>query len=77
MTIAEINILHDKAKDKKDGIYSFRGNLWVVKGGNFIAYADPFGRCYQRMGSFNAYLGQVETYRRKDELKKWIKANAK
>jgi hypothetical protein len=31
MTIEETNLLHEKAKGRKDGIYSFRGNLWVVK----------------------------------------------
>jgi hypothetical protein len=38
MTIYEINILNEKAKTRKDGIFSFRGNLWVVKNHRFIAY---------------------------------------
>ena len=73
MTVDVINILHDKAKDRKDGIYSYQGNLWVVKDKKFIAYSDPYGNCFQRMGSFNACLGKVESYKRKDSLKEWLK----
>ena len=36
MTIDETNLLVEKAKLRKDGIYSFRGNLWVVKDNKFI-----------------------------------------
>jgi hypothetical protein len=70
MTIEELNLLHEKAKTRKNGIYSFRGNLYVVKNNNFIAFADYFGECYQRMGSFNVKIGKVEPYNRKKELMK-------
>ena len=53
MTIEETNILHEKSKEDKDGVYSFRGNLWVVKAVGFIAFANPFGECYQRIEAFN------------------------
>lgn len=74
MTIEEINILHEKAKDRKDGVYSFRGNLWAVKGGKFIVFANPFGECYQRMGVFNAFIGKVEGYDRKQKLMEWLRS---
>ena len=74
MTIEETNILHDKAKMRKDGIYSFRGNLWVVKNGKFVAFSDYFGNCYQRMGSFNASIGKVESYDRKQKLSEWLRS---
>lgn len=74
MTIEETNILHNKAKNKKDGVYSFRGNLWVVKNGNFIAFANQFGDCYQRMGVFNHKIGTVKTYERKQKLIEWLRS---
>jgi hypothetical protein len=74
MTVDELNILHEKAKTRKDGVYNFRGNLWVVKSNQFIAYADLFGRCFQRMGAFNAVIGEVQSYQRKEALLKWLKS---
>jgi len=74
MTIEETNLIHEKAKTRKDGVYSFRGNLYAVKGGEFIAFANLFGVCYQRMGSFNIEIGRVERYERKEKLIKWIKS---
>lgn len=74
MTIDETNILHEKAKHRKDGIYSFRGVLWVVKDNRFIAFADHLGRCFKRTGAFNVQIGEVESWRRRDALAKWLKA---
>jgi hypothetical protein len=74
MTIEETNILHEKAKTKKDGIYSYKGNLYVVKNNNFIAFSDYYGNCYMRMGAFNALIGKVERYDRKLQLTKWLKS---
>ncbi len=68
MTIEETNMLHEKAKTRKDGVYSFRGNFWVVREGKFLAFANPFGECYQRMGAFNVQIGKVESYDRKKRL---------
>lgn len=73
MTIDETNILHEKAKTRKDGVYSFRGNLWAVKDNKFIAFANNFGECYQRMGAFNYQIGTVERYDRKQKLMDWLK----
>ena len=74
MTISEINILHEKAKTKKDGIYSYRNNYYAVKNGRFIAYANFMGECFQRMGAFNAVIGKVDHYDRKNKLKEWLKS---
>jgi len=73
MTIDELNLLNEKAKSRKDGVYSFRGNLWVVKNGNFVAYSNYSGECFQRMGAFNIQIGKVERYDRKMKLMKWLK----
>jgi len=74
MTIEETNLLHDKAVGRKDGVYSFRGNLWVVKNEKFVAFADYFGNCYQRFGSFNASIGKVDRYDRKQKLTEWLRS---
>ena len=72
MKIDEVNILHEKAKDRKDGIYSYRGNLWVVKNNRFVAYADYSGKCFQIMGMFTVCIGETDRYKRKELLTKWL-----
>ena len=57
MTIDETNLLHKKAETRKDGVYSFRGNLWVVKSKRFIAFCNNKGEVLQRFGSFNTQIG--------------------
>ncbi len=73
MTTEDTNILHEKAKNRKDGVYSFHGHLWVVKSREFIAFADPFGQCYQRLGSFNVAIGKVDKHLRREHLLKLLK----
>lgn len=66
MTIEETNILHEKAKTQKDGVYSYRGNLWVVKSNRFIAFVNNRGEVWQRFGSFNTKIGDlnmIETWK--------------
>jgi hypothetical protein len=75
MTIEETNILHEKAKSRKDGVYSFRGNLWVVKSSKFIAYANYKGEVLQRFGAFNTQIGDLSTIERwywKKKLKEFL-----
>jgi len=76
MTIDETNLLTEKAKKRKNGVYSFRSYFWVVKNNRFIAFSDYHGNCYIRMGAFNAILGKVDTYNRKQELLKWLKTQS-
>jgi len=74
MTIDEINLLHDKAKIRKDGVYSCHCNFYVVKDHKFVAFANYFGECYQRMGSFNVKIGTVkERFNLKKKLIEWLK----
>jgi len=71
MKIEETNLLVDKAKTKKDGIYSFKSFKYVVKNGRFILFSDYFGNIYQRVGNFNVFLGKVkERYEIIKELRK-------
>ena len=75
MRIDEINLLYKKAQSKKDGVYSFRGNLWAVKGGKFVAFIRPRGQFLQRFGSFNAQIGDFSSIERriwKKKLVEWL-----
>ena len=77
MTIAETNLLHKKAETKKDGVYSFRGNLWAVKGSKFVAFVNPRGQVLQRFGSFNNQIGDlssIERYEWKNKLVEWLRS---
>ena len=74
MTIDEANLLIDKAKTRKDGVYSFRSFYWVVKSNKFVAYSNCFGECYQRMGSFVVSIGKVERYEAKKKLIEWLRS---
>ena len=74
MTIEETNMLTVKAKNRKDGIYAFKGYYWIVKNNQFVAFATPFGQCYHRCGSFNINIGKVERYDRKRQLSEWLKS---
>lgn len=73
MKISECNILIEKAKSRKDGVYSYKGYLYVVKKHAFVAFSDPFGVCYQRMGSFNVRIGKVDRHDRRKNLADWLK----
>jgi hypothetical protein len=72
MTIDETNLLHKKAETKKDGVYSFRGNLWGVKSGKFVAFVNPRGQVLQRFGSFNTQIGDLSSVERWDWKKKLV-----
>jgi hypothetical protein len=73
MTIAERNLLIDKAKSKKDGVYMCIPYMYVVKNNSLIAYSDYFGVCYSCHGYFNVQIGKVERYDRKKALTKYLK----
>lgn len=76
MKISEANILIEKAKVRKDGVYSYKGNLWAVKNNVFVAFINPFGEVYQRNGSFLIMLGVVkEKYERRKKLTEWLQKN--
>jgi hypothetical protein len=73
MKIDDINILQEKAKTRKDGVYTHKDIIYIVKGSKFIAYADNFGECFLRMGIFNVPIGKVVRYDRKRMLTDYLK----
>jgi hypothetical protein len=72
MTVDETNLLHKKAETRKDGVYSFRGNLWAVKNGKFVAFIDAHGQVLQRFGAFNAVIGDLSSVERWNWKKKLV-----
>lgn len=77
MTIDERNILIEKSKSRKDGVYSYKDNLYVVRNNNLIAFADYFGECYQCAGAFNIKIGRVARHDRRQHLVRWLNSNNK
>lgn len=77
MTVDQVNKLHKKAETRKDGVYSYEGVLWVVKNKHFIAFLEPNGDFLQRMGAFNALIGNLSTIEWKVDRRKrvieWLK----
>ncbi len=77
MTIDEINLLNERAKTRKDGVYLFRGNLWCVKSNKFLAFCNSRGIVSQRFGSFNTQIGDFSTIERwhwRKKLIEWLRS---
>jgi hypothetical protein len=75
MKADELNIIHEKAKTKNTGVYSFRGNLYAVKDGHFLAFVNLKGEVLRRAGSFNLLIGNlssIERYHWKKKLVEWL-----
>lgn len=73
MKIDERNALIERASTKKDGVYSYKGYLYVVKNNNMVAFADHFGDCYSCQGVFNVKIGHCEKYDRKKKLLEYLR----
>ncbi len=72
MTIDENNILFEKAKSRKDGVYSYKGYFWVVKDKRFIAFATSSGDFYERFGMGNVKLGKFD-YPIRTKVVQWLR----
>lgn len=73
MEISIHNNLIDKSKTRKDGVYQYKGYLYLVKNNNFIAYADYFGNLNTVHGVFHHTHGKCERYDRKKKLLEYLK----
>ena len=57
-TAENLNLIHEKARTKADGVYSFRGLKYRVENGVFTHYADYETGCImERVGNFSVTLG--------------------
>jgi len=57
-----VNLIIDKARDKADGIYSFRGIMFKVRNGGVTHWAAG-GIILQAMGRFNTQVGSYDPRR--------------
>jgi len=61
LTIENESIILDKAKLKKDGVYTFRGVGYRVKDG-FITHFSSDGKILERAYGFNCVVGSYQGY---------------
>lgn len=64
--IENLNLISEKSKTKKNGVYSFRGITYKVEDGRCFVYAVD-GKIFQSFGNFVVVIGK---YGRGDNLKK-------
>lgn len=60
-TPENLNAIHDRAKGRRDGVYSFRGMKYRVKAGRFTHFAYN-GVILERAGNFNVEIGTHTGY---------------
>lgn len=73
MKVTQHNEIIDRAKARKDGVYSYQGYLYMVKNGFFKGYADPYGDVYLVVYGWHTKRGHCEPYQRKQKLKELLK----
>ena len=69
-TIDNLNLIVDKAKTKKDGVYSFRGMGYRVEDGALTHFSYG-GKILLRGGNLNFVIGRYSGY--SDNAKKTLK----
>ena len=72
MKITTVYEMIDKAKNKKNGIYSHKGHKYVVAN-NDVKYVSEGKDIFQLLGSFTVRIGIVEKYMMQDSLKSLLK----
>jgi hypothetical protein len=58
-TIENTNKAIDKAKSKKDGVFTLSGMYYRVKN-NYVTHIAGYGEVLQRAGHFNVLVGRYE-----------------
>lgn len=61
VNIENCNLAIEKAKIKKDGIYTFRGFLYRVKN-NRVTHWAYYGQILENCGNFNVIVGSYDCY---------------
>jgi hypothetical protein len=69
LNIENCNLICVKAKEKKDGVYTFRGVTYRVVSGHVTHYAYD-RKILENFGNFNCVVGQYEYT---DEMTKRLK----
>ena len=73
MKLTDTILINKKAETKKDGAYSFRGFLYAVKSKKFVMWVNSRGEVFQRYGSFNTIIGNLDVTEKYNWRKKIIK----
>lgn len=60
LTIVNQNLIADKAKTQKDGIYRVRGIMYKVQNNRATYFAIPSGEIVMAAGNFNVSAGSFE-----------------
>ena len=71
----EIHIaLIEKSKTKKNGVYSYKNNFYMVKDRRLAGYCDYFGNVFECVYGFNVSKGKAkDRFNGRDMLKKYLK----
>ena len=74
MKVETLNTILDKALTKKDGIYSYQGNYYLVINKHLFAYSDYFGNVSEICSGFSVCKGKSENrFEARKVLKDYLK----
>jgi hypothetical protein len=74
MKIEIHNEISERAKSKKDGIYTYKRNFYLVYKERLAAYCDYLGNVYECIYGFNVSKGKSkDRYEGRDLLKSYLK----
>jgi hypothetical protein len=74
MNIDEHNEIIKRSKTKKDGIYTYKKNFYLVYKNQLAAYCDYMGNVYEYLYGFNVSKGKLkDRFEGYDLLKSYLK----
>lgn len=76
MKIEDYNAIRERAKTKKNGIYSYKGQqyTYIVVDNQLAGYCDYFGNLYELSYGFNISKGKAkDRFEAKEILKGYLK----
>lgn len=76
LTIENENLIIDKAENKRDGVFQFRGVTYRVRDGRVTHFCYG-GKVLERAYGFNCVVGEYEAYYGSSDNPKSILANIK
>lgn len=69
-----LNTMREKAKTKKDGVYSTKKHFYLVFKNQVAGYCDYFGNFYEIAYGFSITKGKAEgRYKGREILKSYLK----
>lgn len=71
--IENLNLIVEKSKDKNDGVYTFRGVVYVVHNRKMVAYCSK-GSILRLAGNFSVAIGSYDTRLWQDQVKASLKS---